>query len=174
MHLWWKIIPFIVLLYWSYVLVSQPVPWIFLDFANLIFHEAGHVLFIPFGEFMTVLGGSLLQCLIPLAIGIYFLRSGQLYSSVFCLFWLGNNLINVSVYIKDARSRILPLLGGDMSGHDWHWLLSRVDMLNSDQQLAGFVWFFGLCCLLAALCGYVYLLSKEYYSSLENSQQTVD
>lgn len=31
-------------------------------------HEAGHILFIPFGGFMTVLGGSLFQVLLPLVL----------------------------------------------------------------------------------------------------------
>ena len=31
-------------------------------------HEAGHILFIPFGEFMTILGGSLFPILFPLII----------------------------------------------------------------------------------------------------------
>ena len=31
-----------------------------------MFHEAGHILFSPFGRFMTVLGGSLTQVLVPL------------------------------------------------------------------------------------------------------------
>jgi len=38
----------------------------FLHLPNLIFHEAGHILFSPFGQFMTVLGGSLTQVLVPL------------------------------------------------------------------------------------------------------------
>ena len=37
-----------------------------LHLPNLIFHEAGHVLFAPFGRFMTVLGGSLFQFALPL------------------------------------------------------------------------------------------------------------
>ena len=33
----------------------------FLHLVNLVFHEAGHVLFRPFGGFMATLGGSLTQ-----------------------------------------------------------------------------------------------------------------
>jgi hypothetical protein len=35
-------------------------------------HEAGHVLFMPFGDFMGILGGSLFQLLLPSGIGIAF------------------------------------------------------------------------------------------------------
>ena len=38
----------------------------FLHLPNLVFHEAGHILFLPLGRFMTVLGGSLTQVLVPL------------------------------------------------------------------------------------------------------------
>jgi hypothetical protein len=36
----------------------NPATFTLLDYANLIFHEAGHVLFTPLGEFMHFLGGS--------------------------------------------------------------------------------------------------------------------
>ena len=36
-------------------------------------HEAGHVLFRPFGEFMMILGGSLFQLLLPLGICVAFI-----------------------------------------------------------------------------------------------------
>ena len=40
----------------------------FMHLIVLPIHEAGHVLFIPFGRFMTVLGGSLFQVLLPLVL----------------------------------------------------------------------------------------------------------
>ena len=38
----------------------------FWHLVNLPFHEAGHLIFRPFGRFMTSLGGSLSQLIIPL------------------------------------------------------------------------------------------------------------
>ena len=46
----------------------------FLHNVNLVFHEAGHWIFRPLGDTMTVFGGSLMQCLMPLAVMIQFLR----------------------------------------------------------------------------------------------------
>ena len=43
-----------------------------LHLPNLIFHEAGHILFSPFGRFMTVLGGSLFQVLVPVTCALPF------------------------------------------------------------------------------------------------------
>ena len=45
----------------------------FLHGPNLIFHEAGHIIFSPFGEFMMILGGSLGQCLMPMIVIYTFL-----------------------------------------------------------------------------------------------------
>ena len=45
----------------------HPADWRMIDGFNLVMHEAGHVLFMFFGEFMTILGGSLFQVLAPAA-----------------------------------------------------------------------------------------------------------
>jgi hypothetical protein len=163
MNLLPKLLFLCLLLYWSYYLLFSPQPWIFLDGVNLIFHEAGHWLFFIFGQFMSVLGGSLLQCLIPLGIGVYFLLTRQLFSFAFCLFWLGDNLINVSVYIRDATSMVLPLLGGDGVIHDWNWILSSLNLLSYDQPLGGFIWRCGVLCVLAGLGYMCFLIYREVF-----------
>ena len=42
------------------------------DELTILFHEFGHVFFRPFGEFMTILGGSLFQVLLPLPLALFF------------------------------------------------------------------------------------------------------
>jgi len=37
------------------------------------------------------------------------------------LWWVAQNLWNISVYVKDARAEELPLVGG--GEHDWNYLL---------------------------------------------------
>ncbi|TBR13964.1 MAG: hypothetical protein EPO43_09075 [Rugosibacter sp.] len=52
----------------------------------LVIHEAGHVIFMPFGEFMTIAGGSLFQVLLPLGIGVAFLiRNRDPFGAAVCL-----------------------------------------------------------------------------------------
>ena len=61
---------------WTGVLLLAPLDWAmnsFVHLINLVFHEAGHIIFSPFGEFMTILGGSLMQVLIPLICAAAFL-----------------------------------------------------------------------------------------------------
>jgi hypothetical protein len=55
-----------------------------LHLPNLVFHEAGHVVFGFFGRFMTVLGGSLFQFLVPLILAGAFLRQRDQFGAVVC------------------------------------------------------------------------------------------
>jgi hypothetical protein len=61
----------------------------------------------------------------------------------FSLLWLGQNLINISVYAADAQARRLPLLGGNKVYHDWHYLLNEIGLLQYDAEVGYF--FFGYC-----------------------------
>ena len=110
--------------------------WDLLDDVNLAIHEAGHLLFIPLGEMMTVLGGSLLQVAVPAAFVAWFFRSRQPFAGAVTLAWVGASLVNVSRYIGDARARELPLLGGDDAIHDWEYLLSMWGLLAHDLTIA--------------------------------------
>src|SRR5439155_358959 len=47
----------------------------FLHSISLPFHEAGHIIFAPFGDLMTSLGGSLTQIVIPLVCMVAFLKA---------------------------------------------------------------------------------------------------
>lgn len=126
-------------------------PWVFLDNANLIFHEAGHVIFSPFGQFLHVLGGSLTQVLIPLLAGVIFWYQGETLGTSFSIFWMGESLVNVSYYIADARTQLLPLLGGDSAGHDWTWLLSHLNALQSDTAIGQVIRIIGVVAMLGGL-----------------------
>lgn len=123
-------------------------PFGFLHGVDLIFHEAGHVLFIFFGEFLHFLGGSLTQILIPAGITGYFVRTQQYFASAIALFWTGQNFMDVSVYVKDASTQSLPLIGGE---HDWAYLLGTTNLLAFDQAIGGFVYLIGLLLLLLSL-----------------------
>lgn len=119
-----------------------------LDGANLIFHEAGHILFSPFGDFMQYLGGSLMQVLIPAICAVYFWLHQQRASSAVTLFWTGESLTNVAIYVADARRMELPLIGGD---HDWNYLLDRLNLVNQAETLGRGVFALGVLTILAAL-----------------------
>jgi hypothetical protein len=116
----------------------------FMHLVNLPIHEAGHVLFRPFGDYLTSLGGSLLQLLLPLSLGAYqLLRSRDPLGSAVCLWWHGQNYHDLAPYIADAREMVLPLLGGNTGRtapygfHDWNFLLAEKGLLQHDRAIAG-------------------------------------
>jgi len=138
----------------------------FLDNVDLIPHEAGHMLFSWFGEFLMVLGGTLGQLFVPIALGVYFYLRKEKFSAAVTLFWLGQNFINVSRYVKDAQAMELPLvsLGGGDSIHDWNYILLRLNLLKHDQGIGNTV--LGLAfviMLLSGVLGFMYSFDREEY-----------
>ena len=128
----------------------HPADWRFPDYFNLVMHEAGHLLFMPFGQFVTIAGGSLFQVIVPAVFAAYFYYHGKYYSCALVLYLVGESLINVSVYAGDAFLMELPLLGGDDSIHDWNWMLDRLGLLNRTREIAGAIRALGTLTILAA------------------------
>jgi hypothetical protein len=134
---------------------------------NLAFHEAGHLLFRLFGDFMSVLGGSLLQLLIPLAVLMSFLlRQRDPFAASAGLWWLGQSLMDLAPYIHDAPAQRMLLLGGVTGGeapgyHDWNNLLSRLDWLDTAPGLAYLADSLGLALMLTALTWGGYVLHRQ-------------
>lgn len=124
---------------YGFVRVTNPEHWDLLDDVNLAIHEAGHVLFQPFGDPLVVLGGSLFQVMVPVAFVAYFLVRREPYSASIVAAWVGVSLTNVALYIADARAQELPLLGGENVIHDWWYLLIEWDLLSSDLAIARWV-----------------------------------
>ena len=123
----------------------------FLDGANLLFHEAGHLVFGLLGEWPHFLGGSLGQLVFPAFTAGYFFRRGQRVEAAVCGIWFGESLFYLAVYMADARDQRLPLVGGHI--HDWNWMLSRLGLLDACHALAGTVRALASAWLLACLVG---------------------
>ncbi len=139
---------FIYVLYYANTSLS----WHFIDNVDLLFHEAGHVIFMLFGEFMTILGGSVLQILVPLICAGYFLFARQQWEAVvIMIYWTAINLINVSVYAGDALAMRLPLLTGDVDSHDWNQILFRLNLLQSTYLVSNIFFFSAILIAVGAL-----------------------
>ncbi|MFQ5779051.1 MAG: hypothetical protein ACE5IP_13675 [Terriglobia bacterium] len=126
--------------------------FLLLDNVNLVVHEGGHLLFRWFGATLTLYGGTLLQFLVPLALGVYFFRERKTTAVAFTAFWLFENCLYTSVYLGDARAQVLPLVTvGDpgAGGHDWFQILARWGLLRYDTTLAAMVRAVGWLGLLA-------------------------
>jgi hypothetical protein len=122
----------------------------FLHGVNLVFHEAGHVIFGFFGEFIAVLGGSLNQVLIPLIATIAFLRTRQPASAAVALFWTGQSVTDVAIYAADGRARALPLLAEGLV-HDWNYILGRLGLLGSAETVGRLMFAAGVLTMVAAI-----------------------
>ncbi len=120
----------------------------FLDGVNLAFHEFGH-LFFGFGpKALAVAGGSLMQLLVPGGIAAYFAFHGRLFDACIALFWLGESLLYLGMYVGDARALALPLVGGHI--HDWNWLFHRFGGLDHAEAFGSALHALGSLVLLAA------------------------
>jgi len=115
----------------------------FMHLVNLPFHEAGHIVFRPFGEFITSLGGSLGQILMPLiCLSVLLIKTRDTFGASIAMWWLGESFIDMAPYINDARALQLPLLGGNTGAsapygfHDWQFILNESGLLERDHLIA--------------------------------------
>jgi len=131
--------------------------WHFIDYVNLIFHEAGHVIFSFFGMFIKIAAGSGFQIAIPLFISLYFFFHAQKISGAICLLWVGQNLLNVSIYAGDAMKMQLDLLGGDNVIHDWNYLLNAMGLLGHANAVASIIYSLAIIILIAGTILSIYL-----------------
>lgn len=131
-------------------------PFMWLHFSNLAIHETGHLLFMPFGHFLMLLGGSLTQILFPAAFVVYFFISGQFFSSALTLFWTGQNFMDVGVYMRDAPARLLPLTVDNVDAHDWWQLFNMMNCLHHARAIANVVHGIGVMLYVASVIAGVY------------------
>lgn len=141
-----RLVFLLLLAYWTWRFLAYPmredvIGASFLHLTNLPFHEAGHIIFSFFGDFMTTLGGSLTQVLVPIVCGIAFLTtSPNPFGAAVMGWWAGENLLDVAIYINDARALQLTLIGGhtgaEVEGHDWERILTMTNALHLDHRIA--------------------------------------
>lgn len=136
---------------------SNAVGHSFMHMVNLPFHEAGHIIFSPFGRFIQVLGGTLGQLLMPaICAGVLLVRTRDAFGAAMALWWLAESFMDIAPYINDARDLDLVLLGG-VTGrevadyHDWEYLLRSLGLLRMDHALAWLAQGVGIATMLAAL-----------------------
>ena len=141
----------------------------FMHRINLVFHEAGHVIFSIFGShFITTLGGTLGQLLMPVIVMFTLLFTNRdPYGAAFGLWWLGQSFMDCAPYINDARALELQLLGGgtgaDKPGmHDWENILLDLGMIEHDHQVATLFDLTGAALVLLASAWAGYILYRQY------------
>lgn len=168
-----RVIVFLVIFIWGWKFILSPLEsnytaQSFLHMVNLPFHEAGHIIFRPFGKFIMTLGGTLGQLLMPLICFVALLfKTRDTFGASVALWWFGENFMDIAPYINDARTLKLMLLGG-VTGkdvidyHDWEYLLRKLGWLEYDHTLASLSYFIGIVIMLATFAWGGYLLIKQF------------
>lgn len=113
--------------------------FLFVDNANLVVHEAGHLLFGYLGQTLGLWGGTLLQLIVPALLTLSFAYRRQPTGTAFCSFFLFENLLYVAVYMADARAQQLPLVtvgDAEFVEHDWFRIFSSLGVLERDIAIA--------------------------------------
>lgn len=135
---------------------------------NLVFHEAGHVIFGIFGQFIGTLGGSLGQLVMPLIVMCAFLfKYNNPFGASIGLWWLGQSAIDLVPYIADARAKQLILLGGitgkdSPNFHDWANILAQKGWLHYDLEIAAAVELAGEALMITAMVWGALIVWKQW------------
>lgn len=167
-----RVLVFLLLVVWGWTFLTTPLDTnytdeSFLHLINLPFHEAGHLLFMPFGRFMTILGGSLGQILMPLVcLATFLFKTRDPFGGSVALWWTAENFMDVAPYINDARAMDLMLLGGftgkEVDAHDWNNILTMLGWLQHDHRLAQLSYGIGTALMLLSLLWGAALLLRQY------------
>lgn len=120
---------------------------------NLGVHELGHVIFSPFGQFLSIAAGSFVQCLVPGVSFFMFYRQRDFFAVSVSFTWLAVNLFEVASYAADAVKMDLPLVSpfAGQPIHDWNFLLDRTGLLGRTASVAFGFRLAGILFMLAGL-----------------------
>ena len=169
-----RVIIGLVLLIWGWKFILTPMATnyagnSFFHLVNLPFHEAGHLFFQLFGRWMTSLGGTLGQLLVPLScLLVLLIKTKDPFGASVSLWWFGESFMDIAPYINDARNQELLLLGGitgreaDYGYHDWEFILNEVGLLRYDHTLAYIAHSLGIVLMLLSFAWAGYILLKQY------------
>lgn len=145
---------------WGCVLVAQDyrtgeMGSSFIHRPLLIFHEAGHVMFRLFGQWMMVLGGTLGQLIMPAILGgTMLIKNRDPFGGAIGLWFVGVSVLDIAPYMYDALHPRLMLLSGttgEEGGHDWIYLFSSLGLLQKSQFIGGLTHTLGALTVILAL-----------------------
>ena len=128
-----------------------------LHLVNLPFHEAGHIIFSPFGKLIQSLGGTIFQLLMPaICMVTLLIKTRDPFGTAVTQWWLAESFMDAAPYINDARALKLILLGGvtgkeTVDYHDWEYILRKLGLLHMDHVLAYLAQGIGILLMLSAL-----------------------
>ena len=170
---WGRVATYVVFFIWGWYFIwldfrGGEIGESFMHRVNLVFHEAGHIIFMAFGRFLMVLGGTLGQLIMPLIVmGALIVKNRDNFGGSIGLWWFGLSLMDCAPYINDARDLQLMLLGGgtgaDRPGvHDWENILTALGLLQQERKIAWMADALGSLMVMLALAWGGYILYLQY------------
>ena len=120
------------------------------------FHEAGHVLLMWAPQFVTILGGTLGQWLMPAGLaGMLLIQRRDPFGAALFTWLLGYSFIMTAVYMFDAFDPKIMLLdgrtGAESDGHDWQNMFGDLGLLPRARGIGSFFGWLGQALMLAAI-----------------------
>lgn len=171
MRFWLRVGLWLAFCAWGLVLIAQDVRTgelgsSFLHGPLLVFHEAGHVVFMAFGEWMGFLGGTLGQLIMPALMSVALLwKNRDPFGAALGLWLFGVSVLDVAPYMYDALEPQLMLLSGrtgEEGGHDWIYLFSSLGWLGKSQAIGLATHKLGALLVLVALGWAGWLLKLQW------------
>lgn len=141
----------------------------FIDWFLLIVHEAGHTFFGFFGSrFLTILGGTFLQIMLPFLIFLYGWWNRQHFVAQLGLLLTAFSWIESAAYAADAVARRMPLIGNlPSSAHDYYNMFSMKGVLTSHMTYAWGMYWIGIITIILFLIYPLYKRKEYDYVDLE-------
>lgn len=146
-------------------------------------HEGGHVVLLPlaflpsmgnFNKLLITLGGSGAQIILPLCILIFYFKKKKYLVCLFALWWIGLNLVDVSMYMEravDKKGIYLSLLGNideNPAENDWSYIFKTLGILDYYSYLASFTYWLGDLVMLISMAIYIYYCIYWPWKSFSN------
>jgi hypothetical protein len=130
------------------------------------FHEFGHIVFRPFGEFMHNLGGALFQAGLPLVLGgIFLVKNRDPFAAAVMLWWSAVAVMDTAPYVYDAQMPQHVLLTGrtgDTGAHDFIDVLGDLGLLGRAEAVGRLVHGFGVAVLIASFAWGAFVVWRQY------------
>jgi hypothetical protein len=145
----------------------------FIHLPHLVFHEAGHVIFMAFGELMHLAGGTIGQLAVPIILGVALhMKNRDNFGASIALWWLATSFMDCAPYAYDAHDpRLMLLTGrtGEDGPHDWIDMLGILGIGQHARAIGHALHSIGVALMLAANVWGGYILWRQYRNRTEGA-----
>lgn len=131
----------------------------FIDFGV---HEASHIVTFFLPAIFTAAAGSVGEICFTLLLLYATIKAKSYFAAVFASQWVMLGFVSAGLYMADARSQSIPLVGpGEVVIHDWHYVFSQLGVLNSDTLIGGGIQWIGIAVGFSGLLYGVYFITTR-------------